>query len=110
MLQFSELRIYAPRILKLQDSALWFEILKLFSVQYNCVHMLTKRQVLGASLMVQWLILHVSNAGGVGLIPDRGTKIPHAPTVQPKSILKKTSSRLFIEVLFIIAKTQKLPK
>lgn len=31
MLQFSELRIYTPRILKLQDSALWFEILELFS-------------------------------------------------------------------------------
>ena len=89
MLQFSELIIYAPRILELQDSALWFEILELFSVQYNCVHMLTKRQVLGTSLMVQWLTLHVSNAGGVGLIPDRGTKIPYAPTVQPKKYFKK---------------------
>ena len=29
-------------------------------------------------LVVQWLRLHVSNAGGVGLIPVWGTKVPHA--------------------------------
>ena len=29
------------------------------------------------SLAVQWLRLCVSNAGGVGLIPGQGTKIPH---------------------------------
>ena len=28
--------------------------------------------------MVQWLKLHHSNAGGTGLIPSQGTKIPHA--------------------------------
>ena len=27
--------------------------------------------------MVQWLILYTSTAGGMGLIPDQGTKIPH---------------------------------
>ena len=32
--------------------------------------------------MVQWLRLHTSNAGGVGLIPGQGTKNPFA--VQPK--------------------------
>ena len=33
----------------------------------------------GASLAVQWLIrLCISNAGGMGLIPGWGTKIPHA--------------------------------
>ena len=31
----------------------------------------------GISLVVQWLRLCVSNAGGVGLIPGQGTKIPH---------------------------------
>ena len=30
------------------------------------------------SLAVQWLILHASNVGGIVLIPDQGTKIPHA--------------------------------
>ena len=28
--------------------------------------------------MVQWLGLRTSNAGGMGSIPGRGTKIPHA--------------------------------
>ena len=32
----------------------------------------------GASLVVQWLRLHASTAGGMGSIPGRGTKIPHA--------------------------------
>ena len=32
----------------------------------------------GTSLVVQWLRLHTSNAGGAGLIPGQGTKIPHA--------------------------------
>ena len=30
----------------------------------------------GDSLAVQWLGLHASTAGGMGLIPGRGTKIP----------------------------------
>ena len=32
----------------------------------------------GNSLVVQWLRLCASNAGGVGLIPGQGTRIPHA--------------------------------
>ena len=32
----------------------------------------------GTSLAVQWLRLRTSTAGGSGLIPGRGTKIPHA--------------------------------
>ena len=32
----------------------------------------------GTSLVVQWLQLRASNAGGKGLIPGQGTKIPHA--------------------------------
>ena len=36
-----------------------------------------KKLKMGTSLAVQWLILHVPNAGGVGLIPGQGTKIPH---------------------------------
>ena len=34
----------------------------------------------GTSLVVQWLRLHASNAGGTGSIPGQGTKIPHAVT------------------------------
>ena len=32
----------------------------------------------GTSLAVQWLRLLTSPAGGTGLIPGQGTKIPHA--------------------------------
>ena len=32
----------------------------------------------GTSLVVQWLRLHSFKAGGLGSIPGRGTKIPHA--------------------------------
>ena len=38
---------------------------------------------LGTSL-VHWLRCHTSNAGGAGLIPGRGTKIPHAARCTPK--------------------------
>ena len=34
-----------------------------------------------------------SNAGGEGLIPDQGTKIPDAPQVKKKKKKKKTSNR-----------------
>ena len=34
----------------------------------------------GISLVVQWLRLHALNAGGLGLIPSQGIKIPHAAT------------------------------
>ena len=33
----------------------------------------------GTFLAVQWLRLQASTAGGVGSIPDWGTKIPRAP-------------------------------
>ena len=33
---------------------------------------------MGTSLVVQWLRLHASTAGGGGSIPGQGTKIPHA--------------------------------
>ena len=33
---------------------------------------------LGLPLVVQWLRLHTSNAGGTGSIPGQGTKIVHA--------------------------------
>ena len=34
--------------------------------------------ILFKNKLVQWLRLHTSNAGGMGLIPGWGTKIPHA--------------------------------
>ena len=43
------------------------------------------KENLGTSLVVQWLRLHVSDAGGLGLIPGRGTKIPQAMQHGPKN-------------------------
>ena len=37
-----------------------------------------KVQNQGSSLGVQWLRLCALNAGGMGLIPDQGTKTPYA--------------------------------
>ena len=40
--------------------------------------LLEDRIVVGTSLVVQWLRLGASTAGGMGSIPGQGTKIPHA--------------------------------
>ena len=37
-----------------------------------------KSSIWGTFLVVQWLRLYVSNAGGPGLTSGQGTKIPHA--------------------------------
>ena len=37
-----------------------------------------QKETPGTSVAVQWLRLQAPNVGGVGLIPGRGTKIPHA--------------------------------
>ena len=37
-----------------------------------------KFNTLGTSLVVQWVRLHDSTAGGISSTPDRGPKIPHA--------------------------------
>ena len=47
----------------------------------------------GTSLVVQWLRLHASNAGGEGSIPGLGTEIPHALGCGHKIKLKKKESR-----------------
>ena len=38
----------------------------------------SKDMTLGEFLVVQWLELHASTAGDMGLIPGQGTKILHA--------------------------------
>ena len=55
----------------------------------------------GTSLMVQWLRLHASNAGGAGSIPDQGTrshmpqlKIPHASTKDPACLNKDWRAKI----------------
>ena len=50
--------------------------------------------ILGTSLVIQWLRLQAPNAGGTGLTPDQGIKIPH--TTQCGS---KKKNPLFIFLL-----------
>ena len=56
------------------------------------------------SLPVQWSRLHAPHAGGMGSIPDQGTRIPHAPschTAQPKFFknnFKKQKATLMVHV------------
>ena len=53
-----------------------------------CKIRLIKNKVAGTSLVVQWLRLHVPNAGGLGFIPGWGTKIPHSATKDPECLNK----------------------
>ena len=56
-----------------------------------------KKLKMGTSLAVQWLILHVPNAGGVGFIPGQGTKIPHvAQCLENKQTTTKKKKNLDI--------------
>ena len=48
------------------------------------------------SLEVQWLRFCASNAGGMGLIPGQGTKIPHATGWGQKIKLKKKIGELIV--------------
>ena len=52
----------------------------------------------GTSLAVQWLRLCTSNAGGAGLIPGWGTKIPHATWYGQKLKKKNTQKNQKISV------------
>ena len=38
----------------------------------------SQHRIMGTFLVVQWLRLHASIAGGVGSVPRQETKIPHA--------------------------------
>ena len=54
--------------------------------------------------MVQWLELHAFTAVGTGLIPDQGTKIPHA--IQPKKKKKREGENFLnrIKIQYITLK------
>ena len=43
----------------------------------------------GTSLATQWLRLHSSSAGGMALVPGRGTEIPHAVRHSQKPVNKQ---------------------
>ena len=59
--------------------------------------------VIGTSLVVQWLRLHASTAGGAGSIPGWGTKIPHALWYGKKKkkvtvIIEKVNENIYMRV------------
>ena len=47
----------------------------------------------GTSLVVQWLRLHTSTSGGVGLIPDQGSMTPHATQCGQTKIKKNNNNK-----------------
>ena len=52
----------------------------------------------GTSLAMQWLRLRASNAGGVGLIPGWGTKVPHAARLGQKKKKKKRNEYISVRI------------
>ena len=50
----------------------------------SCFGGISRNALLGTSLVVWWLRLHASTAGGVGLIPGWGIKNPACRVAQPK--------------------------
>ena len=59
----------------------------------------------GISLVVQWLRLHTSTAGGLGFLPGQETKIPQATWYGNK--IKQTNNRNRLtdrEIRFMVAK------
>ena len=53
----------------------------------------------GTSLVIQWLRLCISNAGGVGLILSQGTKIPHAELCSQKKSKQASKNRQIFSVI-----------
>ena len=50
----------------------------LYGANFNTLLKATKTPKHETPLVVQWLGLHTSTAGGVGSIPGQGTKVQHA--------------------------------
>ena len=72
----------------LKDSMIWHSLMCTFVlwILWYC-------QQFRDFLWVQWLRLCISTAGGVGLIPGRETKIPHAPGQELKKKKQKKTKK-----------------
>ena len=57
------------------------------------VYSVKKKQQAGTSLVIRWLGLRTSTAQGMGSIPGRGTKIPHAKCSVAKKLKKKKKEK-----------------
>ena len=65
---------------------------------------LSFQQAPGTSLVVQWLRLSASSAGGMSLIPGQGTEIPHVTWYSQKKKQKKkrTSSHMLKLLAYLL--------
>lgn len=52
--------------------------IKLATILGGTFNLFCLKKKLGTSLVIHWLRLHASKAGGAGSIPDQGTEVPHA--------------------------------
>ena len=58
-----------------------------------------KNRIFGTSLVVQWLTLHASTAGGMGSLLGSGVEFPHATRcgqkIKKKFLIKKMQNKKF---------------
>ena len=66
---------------------------KALYISSDLLRLFSKHSKIGTSLVVQWLRLYASNAGGAGSIPGWGTKIPHATGHKHSKITVPLSSQ-----------------
>ena len=70
----------------------------------QCCLTCSRRALGGNSLVVQWLGLHASNAGGTGSLPGQGAKSPHAT----RSTTKKKKKCFRSVSHFVTQNTEKI--
>ena len=66
----------------------------------------------GTSMVAQWLRLCMSITKGVGLTPDRGTRMPHgmAKKLKVKEIIKRPYSLIIMQLVWILMIRRKSEK
>jgi len=71
-------------------------MVQLLQSQNKCqLYFSLKEKEKGTNLVVQWLRLYTSAAGGMDSIPDLGTKIPHAMLCSQKEEREKRKKPIF---------------
>ena len=65
-----------PQLMDHLQNVSYFKFLRVNLMGGPCI----RRLLLGLPLVVQWLRLYTPNAGGIGLILGRGTKVPECHT------------------------------
>ena len=79
---------------------------KTLYISSDLLRLFSKHSKIGTSLVVQWLRLYASNAGGASSIPGWGTKIPHATGHKRSKITVPPSSQNCFENHMIVWKNR----